>query len=538
MIGDDAASRGRTNVSGTHRCRLLATVAALTLLSAATGTARAGDGDAPRAVTATSAARPVLALSLKEAIIRAIRNNPDADIARIDLSIAYEGIDEARGVFDPLFQAGVGGGRNRDPNFNAPLPGTNVTISGLPPGLTVNPSTQFNWNGGFGWRSPLGTDLSLRYDFQRRTTQSRFLLNPTVTPSGGINVTQPLLRGFGIDVNKAAITIARTQRDIAAAQLDSSLQELAFQVEQAYWLYRGTIEAVRVAEKALETAQKLLERTEAFARVGESTRLEVLEAQVGVVTRQEQLIRARNDRDNARDGLLRLITAPRQRRAWDVDVVLLDAPRVREERFDVRLALAQALAHRPELVALERAIEVETSQRLLAENDRLPRLDLVGGWSNTGLGSSHHNAHEALLSGRYYRWNVGLQFELPLFNTRARAAARAARERIRRAQRQRDSLEQQVVLEVRSAIRDILAARERLRTTELGIRLAEEQLEREIARRDAQLATNFEVLQREEDLTDARNAHVAAQVDYAIARARYERVRGNMLRRFSIEIAP
>jgi outer membrane protein TolC len=492
---------------------------------------------APDGSDATRAGR-VLALTVKEAVLRAIRNNPDVDIARIDVAIAYEGVDEAGGVFDPLFLGGVSGGRNRDPSFNAPIPGTSTTISGLPAGLVVNESDDFAWNGGFAWRSQIGTDVAFRYDHTWRTTESRFFLDPTVSPGATISLTQPLLRGFGFDINKGLVTIAQTNHDIAAAQLEDALQGIAFQVEQAYWLYRGATEAVNVAEQALKTARELLERTEAFERVGEAIRLEVLEARVGVVTREEQLIRAKNDRDNARDGLLRLITPPGVRASWDQGVVLLDLPRLEDKPFDTRAVLAEALAHRPDLRAIEMAIDAETTRLMLAENDRLPRVDLTGGWTNSGLGDSHHNAHKAMLSGDFYRWSVGIDVEVPIFNTRARAAARAAEARIRRAQRSRDSVEQLVVFDVRTSVRNIAAARERVRTTQLGVELAEEQLEREIARRNAELVTNFEVLQREEDLTDARNARVAAFVDYAISRATLERVRGNSLRRFSIEIAP
>lgn len=500
-------------------------------------TAAQGRPAAPQQPAAGGGAR-VLALTLKEAVLRAIRNNPDADIARLDVAAAYAGIEEAWGSFDPALFLGTSGGRNRDPSFSAPIPGTDITVTGLPPGLRVDPSDSFAWNGGVRWQSLIGTGIELRYDYGWRTTASRFFLDPAVRPSFTASVRQPLLRNFGLDVNKTFVTVARHNHAMARAQLEAALVQLAFEVEQAYWTYLGARETEKVAEQALRTARELLERAEAQLRAGAAIPLDVLQARVGVATREEELIRARNDAANAADALLRLITAPGQHRAWDVRVVALDAPRIDPEPLDVNALIADALGRRPELQALQTAIAAETARRELADNQRLPSVDLVASWTQLGLGDSHHNAHEALFTGEFYRWSVGLEVEVPIFNLAARGAAEAAQARVRRAERQRDSLEQVVVLEVRTAARDIAAARERVRSARLSVELAEQQLEAEQVRLRHGAATNFDVLEKEEALSAARRLEIAARIDHALAKARLLRARGRTLEQLAIDVEP
>ena len=493
-----------------------------------------------------SGAHGVLALTLKEAVARALRHNPELAIDRFSVEVAQAGIEVPRGYYDPSIFSDGSDGRNRDPFFAAnPFGGSINPVTGLPSGLVVNPSESSHLDGGVRAKSVFGTSVEARYDVTRRTSDNIFALSPSWTPLATANVTQPLLRGlglWGVDVTRALIKIARNDSRISEEAFRDHALTLAFNVEQAYWSFVFARESLKVADQALTTAKDLLEINRRKFQVGRVAEIEVLVAETGVATREEAVIVARNDVLNGRDNLFRLIM-PRdgargvsRMRAWDIELIALDDPRGDERPVDLEQAFGLALKNRPDYHQLEIALDSDETRIDRAFNDRLPRLDAVGTWSEIGLGKSWGGSMGSLGDHQFYDWSVGFQLELPLFNTTARAQLRQA-ELGRASTRGRlDALEQSIILDVRTAARNLLAARERARANDIARRLAERQLENEKERLEAGLATNHDVLLFDQDLTAARTNYLKAEVDWAVARAQLERVTATLLDRHDIRI--
>jgi HAE1 family hydrophobic/amphiphilic exporter-1 len=477
----------------------------------------------------------VLALTRKEAIVRAITQSPDLASARVETEVAFAGIDRARGEFEPYGFLGANYAKNRDPTFSREIaPG--VTFSGLPAGTQVNPSDVLSWNGGARVKTELGTGIELRYELSKRTTDNVFALDPTITPAFVAEVSQPLLKGFGLDINRAFITVARLGHEASVEGYQDAALSVALGVEDAYWLFAAALENQKVAEQTLVTAKELLKNVRERRDAGTVADIEVFSAEAGVASREEQLIRAKNTVMNAQDQLLRLILPPQALVEWDVTVVPLDQPRLDESITDIVQLIETAFERRPDLHAAALQTDIETVQIERARNDALPTLNLVGSWAQLGLGDGHHDSHEELLSGRFYDWSIGLSFEYPLFNIGPSAAAREAEARRRRALRRRDVLEQDIVLEVRTAAREIETNRERIRAAGYSVELARKQLKAAQDRLDNGLATSFDVLQKEEDLTSARVVEISARIDYVRARARLARATGVLLEQYDIEV--
>ncbi|HVY60742.1 MAG TPA: TolC family protein, partial [Planctomycetota bacterium] len=508
----------------------------------------------PPAGQALGPTHGTLALSLKEAIVRGLRYNPEIAIDRISVEIARWGVDIPRGAFDPAFFGDGSYGKNRDPFFAAnPFGGPINPVTGLPAGLVVNPSDVSHLDAGVRAKTILGTSLEMRYDVDRHTTDNVFALSPSWSPVASISVTQPLLRGgplfpLGTDVNRALVKIARNDHAISEEVFRDRALAVAFAVEQAYWNFVFARENLKVAELALATAADLLEINRRKFQVGRVAEIEVLVAETGVATREEAVIVARNAVGDARDGLFRLIMpradgvaaaagiAGSRATAWDVELVALDEPRADDRAIDLDRAFLDALRNRPDYKELELALDSDETRVDKAWNERLPRLDAVGGWSEIGLGKSWGGSTNALADREFYDWTVGFQLEVPIFNTAPRAALRQAELGRTATRRRLDALEQQIVLDVRTAARSLLAARERVRANEIARRLAERQLDNEKQRLEAGLATNHDVLLFEQDLTSARTNYVKALVDRAVAAAQLDRVTATLLERHDIRL--
>jgi outer membrane protein TolC len=119
-----------------------------------------------------------------------------------------------------------------------------------------------------------------------------------------------------------------------------------------------------------------------------------------------------------------------------------------------------------------------------------------------------------------------MTFSYPIGNRAAENAERGARASLRSARLAYDDLESRIVSEVRSSHRRVLFEAEAVAAAETSVSLARRQLEAEEARFREGLATNFQVLEFQEDLTLAQFNLVQARAEFAKARAALARSQG------------
>jgi len=509
---------------------------------APSATSPAGAAATPTMTAAPPPALPVVSLSLKDAIVRGLANNPDLEVQRLSVKFARIGIDVPDGAFDPVFFTSGNIGKANQPFFSR------NPFAGLPPGLVANPFNSNALAAGMRFRTVLGTVIEASYGVTRRTTENVFSLDPSYSPTATLAVTQPLLKGISPKYQTAAIEIARNDSLISEETFRDRALATALSVEEAYWNFSFTRANLQVAELALATAEQLLSINRQKLKFGNLPEIDVLVAESGVASRKEAVIVARNDILNARDALFRLILpqgagralageqgAEESRRAakkaWDVDVIPLDVPRAEEGVLDVDKALTTAFEKRPDyrgvvlsLVSNEIAID-------RAWHERLPKLDVSGSMNRLGLGKSWGNAFKTQLEEDYYEWQVGFNFEVPIFNTTPRAQYDQSQIQLAQSRKRLESLEQTIFQEVRTAARNVEAAGERMRATEVARKLADRQLENETKRLQAGLATSYDVQLSVQNQTNARTNFLRAVLDREIARARFERATATNLER-------
>ena len=94
----------------------------------------------------------------------------------------------------------------------------------------------------------------------------------------------------------------------------------------------------------------------------------------------------------------------------------------------------------------------------------------------------------------------------------------------------------QVAVSVVDAVNSVRTARKRIEVSETSIRLAEQNIEVEQARFQAGRATNFDVLQRQNELEQSRLSYARAVVDYLQALTLLDSLTGDLLRRSGVEV--
>jgi HAE1 family hydrophobic/amphiphilic exporter-1 len=135
-------------------------------------------------------------------------------------------------------------------------------------------------------------------------------------------------------------------------------------------------------------------------------------------------------------------------------------------------------------------------------------------------------------------WSVGFNVGLPVSNIAARAEARRAELNLQQSRLTQEQTRQNITVDVRQAARDVDTASRTIVATRAARDAAERNVEAERRRYENGMTTNFQVLEVQQQLSDARVRELQALVGYNQAVARYHRAVGDVLevRNISVDV--
>lgn len=464
-------------------------------------------------------------LSVDACLRKALDHNLDVKISRVAPQIAEAQIEQANGAFDWSFYSSTKGGRALSP--------TASFLSGVGTAGTIGRSESRTWTNALGLKRKFdtGTAIDLAYSQEWQRTNSTFaFLNPSWRTSLGLTLSQPLLKGGWRPYNEAPIVIAERTRRISLCDFERGLTAALYSVEEAYWKLVAARRVFEVKGDSLKLAEDLLKVNQARVRAGAAAPIEELQAEAGVASQREGVLLAENAVLDATDVLRRLMepVAPSSP-DWDRRILPADAPDFKPAALDLHDSLAIAFDRRPEIHQQKLTIENSKSSLLQAENQLKPSLSLDGSYGVAGLGDSVGDSHDVLSDGGHPSWSAGLTFELPLGNHAARGQWRRADYERRQAELRLENLKSQVIVEVRSAFREIETTQKRIEATRKSVELAQRQLAAEQKRLELGASTSHQVLDFQEDLTLARSNEIQALIDHRMAVLKLQRATGTLL---------
>jgi outer membrane protein len=489
------------------------------------------------------------ALSVADAITLTLQDNTDLKIQRLGPLGAANQVRKARSVFDPALFGNVSRDRTTTPAGTiSPFVTTSTTLF----------QQDFDANAGLRKMLLSGGQLSLAWQNQRRLTNPSAVneLYPQYTTILGLSLNQPLLRDFGWRYALVFVEVAQNTQQEAYYQYEAAIATIIARVERGYWALVLAIEEVHVQEQGLALANEVLRQNESKVKVGTLPRTAVLQAQSEVARRQALLIRARNFANVTRDNLRAIINYPQPGTGPLVMIEPGDKATVVPYDVNYERSLSTALEQRPELIAARLEIQGRGLQRVAAENQLLPRLNFVGGIGVNGLSGSglpavtfpvspeqqlqvaapnpgavggYSRALELLHDGRFYNYSAGATVEIPLSNAQARADYTAANINLEQAKLSLQNVEEGVTLEIKQAVSNLNTDLESIDATRVARELAEENLRNQQARYDVGLVTTKDLLDYQDQLTQARGAEVHALTTYNSDLAEMRRVEGSLL---------
>lgn len=525
-------------MTAVRRLLTIVLAASAVTLSAQTPATTARTTDVPRetapvtADTDKDSSNPrALKLTLGDAINTSMRQNLGVELQQYTYLMSGQLLRESYGIFDWL-----GNGTIEQTSSQSP------TISRIL--ATSSRSTIANI--GVAQEIPTGGLYNLTWTNSRSSqTGSLNVLNPSFRSGLDLQFTQPLLRNFGVDITRRGITIARNNLGINREAFRGTLIDTASSVEQAYLDLVYARRYVDVVKEAVFLARDQARITQIRIDVGASAPLDILQPRVQISTTEEQLINAEALVRDAEDRLRALMNLPAGE--WDRPIIPTDDVTFTPVSIDTEQAVARAYQLSPELKENQLTTANRRVQYLYARNQVRPKVDLALEYSTAGLAGNalavdpftgqptgltstgYSHALSQALGRDFPTWTVGVNLGVPILNIAARAEAKRAELDLQQSRAFEDQTRQNIAVAVRAAARAIDTAAKDIAATRAARDAAEQNVGAERKRFENGMTTNFQVLQIQQQLSDARARELQALVGYNKAVAAYHRAVGDLL---------
>jgi outer membrane protein TolC len=493
--------------------RLLARLTLATFLLSAVAATRS-QGQAPD----TAPSPPGDPVSLNDAVTQALQKNFAISIQRLPVEQARDSVIINQSTFFPTFGLTSEKSYLKDANTVA---------------YAATSTTQQTTTASVADTVVTGGTITVDYNLERQFTIPPFeLLDPVYLGNASITVSQPLLQGAGTDYSRAAIERARLGVKIASLNLKSAVLTVIYNTQTAYYNLLFAREQYKVGLDTLKLAQTLLDENVIKRKTGVLTDLDVLQAQVGVATAKSQLITFEQTVRNNEDALLQDLGE----RQFRNGVGPVDFPALGDTdvSFDVSYKLARD--NGPSLAIVDAMIEQFRLDALKAKRDQLPSLAVNGGLGYNSAAAGYTPAANQLWNGSGYNWQAGFSLSIPWGMAANRALYRQAMANVHSEQLTQEQTDQQLVVQVRSAVRAVASSVESVRAAGEETSLSEKQYELQKAELDAGLATSYDVLQAQNQLETARVSELQAKVNLRDAIADLRFLEGSSLDEYHVNL--
>lgn len=475
------------------------------------------------------------ALSLEQAIATSVRNNLDVQQARIVPAIDSANLVAAEAFFDWVFFAD-GRWRATDEPRQRPI------VNNVPVGAAGNVVDETGFTMGLRKSLTSGGTLSAsigQTHLNSRTPGISLEPDPANQVFAELTLDQPLLRGFGSDVALSEVRLARNTERSSMFELKGTLIDTVTAVEEAYWdlAERQAILKIyrRLLERGYETYEVLKSRRDFDVKPSE-----ISDAVARIEQRKGFILIAENDLRDASDRLKLLMNDPDVSVGTEVQFIPVDEAIDEPIRYSLLDSIATAIENRPLVNTALLSIDDASIRATVAENGRLPMLDLRMQARWNGLDSDAGEAYSQIGEGQFINYLVSLQFEQPLGNRAAEARYRAAQlGRLQSVVGYRDAV-QQVAFDVKEALRQVVTTYKLIEQTRTSRIAATENLRTLLVQEQfiQSLTPDFldRKLNRQEALAQAEIDEVRSITTYNKAIARLHAAMGTALERNRIKL--
>ena len=459
---------------------------------------------------------------------------------------------------DPALFVSAGYYHQTQPLSSNAVTGTNFLV-------TQYKSLVYGVQQGFltGTTATIALQSTLGYDQNAPTNQ----FNPQSSATMSLSVTQNLLNGFGIAVNRREIRISRNSRHIADLNFKQQVIATVNNVVNLYWDLVAFNEDLKIKQQTYELNKNLYEENKRRAELGALAEIDTIQAeaemknsQQAVTTQETQVMQQENILKNVitRSGLnnMAIVSA----RIVPTDHIQVPDKEAVEPVQDL---IAEAFKYRTELEQSKVNLENARLTTLGVKNNLLPSLQVTGGLSNSGLAGQTNSLGQVpiygpsgqiiglrpltpadvnqfflggygsvlsqIFSRKFPNYNVAFQLTVPIRNRASQADLITDQLNYRQSEIQDRQLQNNIKLNVINAHTAVMQARAAYDTAVEARKLQEQTLAGERRKYELGTTTILNVVIVQRDTTNAQVAEVEALRQYIDSRVALENVLGRTL---------
>ncbi len=389
-----------------------------------------------------------------------------------------------------------------------------------------------------------------RFDYVRKETLGDHLPSLSAAGQYAFNIVkQEMARGmsFGADMSAsitgdlsiplvvpavyASLRLNRTQQALAVEQARSSRIELTNAVTKAFYqtlLLERSYEVLRESEATIAAT---VDNTREMYEAGLASEYDLLTAEVQLSNLQPSIINTSNSITISKQMLKMYLSIPEE-----MEIALEGSLAGHLGETWAVPDPAAALDGNSEIRQLDYQQTMVSQQIRLANAARLPVLQAYGsivfsGQDQTlGFGLTPEGEMGILATPKWWwqkPFSAGFQMSVPIFaGGRNTSKVKQLRNQVSQLEIQKDYLREAKALEARTAVNNLVSARETMTANEKTVAQAEKAYSIARTRFDAGAGTMLEVNQAQLNVTQSRLNHTQAIYDLLAARADYDRVVG------------
>jgi len=323
------------------------------------------------------------------------------------------------------------------------------------------------------------------------------------------NVHQPVFTGFKLLSTYQKASLAKEQN---TAQLTQAELTLIGGIQTAYLQHLKAKMDVKSATESVASLADQRKVTQAFYEVGLKPKLDVLQAEVDLATAQQNLLTAKNSLDNTHAQLNSLLNLP-----LEAPVEYTGALTYLPFGLDLTECLNRAYKNRPDIQIGVKSVEMAEKDAKVTASSFYPQVGADYNYYRKG-------DTPAVSGSQYYTgsskesWTVGASATWTFFQWGSTYNAyKSSNETVNKLRSDLDNTKLNAGLQVKQGLLNQAAAADRIHVAQKSVEAAHESYNMAVARYQAQVGTNTDVLDAQARVSSSEAQLSLALSDYQTA---------------------
>lgn len=436
-------------------------------------------------------------LTIDQAVNIALQKNRNITLSQYSVESQRYSIDAAKSVFDlKLIPAGgvsVAGGTDYDSKY-------------FSAGFQVKKRLEY------------GTTISINPQINRLSQQ----YTDQYTTDVGVRIEQPLLRGLGRDINydnvlSADFAYKASLRSMHQTRINSLLETIS-----AFYGAVRQMEMSLLYEKMRARLQGHSEVSRAKEKVGLATPMDTYRAEIPLKEAEDAFITASVAYQDARDQIKFILNLPQ-----DTELeVITPEPHARHE-LELNQAIETALRNRIEIEQMKAELDEAERRSAVLKHNILPDLNLVLEYGRYAVGNTlaQSTGFDA------NRYSISLQAGTDIARSAEMATYRQSLITLKMLRLNIEGKMEDIRKQVRKQWLVLKESLNRTQIRKLQIKQGEEKLALAEVKFAHRMADNFDIIEAEKELLNARGNLLASEIEYGIGIYNMKAVMGTLIPR-------